>query len=56
MLTGADIVVAREEEPVQEVLAAMMEKGRSIAPVADESGALIGVVSRADVLAALVAE
>jgi CBS domain-containing protein len=56
MLTGADIVVAREEEPVQEVLADMIEKGRSIAPVADQSGMLIGVVSRADVLAALVEE
>jgi CBS domain-containing protein len=52
MLT--DIVVPREDAPIREVLAGVVEKRRKIAPVADREGRLAGVVDRVDLLAVLV--
>jgi CBS domain-containing protein len=52
MLT--DIVVAREDESIRDVLTAMMAKDRTIAPVVDQTDELVGIVYRTDVLDALV--
>ncbi len=53
-LMTRDIVVAREDEPVREVLARMLRQGKKIVPVVDERGALVGMVDRADLLRVLV--
>ncbi len=53
-LMTRDIVVAREDEPVREVLARMLQQGKKIVPVVDERGALVGMVDRADLLRVLV--
>ena len=52
MLT--DIVVARDDQPVRDVLEAMLRSGRKIVPVVDAEDRLVGVVDRADLLSALV--
>lgn len=53
-LMTRDIVVAREDEPVREVLGRMLRQGKKIVPVVDERGALVGMVDRADLLRVLV--
>ncbi len=49
-----DIVVAREDEPVRDVLAAMLRQGKKIVPIVNQAGELTGMVDRADLLRALV--
>jgi CBS domain-containing protein/PII-like signaling protein len=51
MLT--DIVVAREDEPIRDVLSAMLRGNRKIVPVVDGDGRLLGAVDRADLLSVL---
>jgi CBS domain-containing protein len=53
-LMTRDIVVAREDEPVREVLGRMLQQGKKIVPVVNERGALVGMVDRADLLRVLV--
>jgi CBS domain-containing protein len=49
-LMHTDIVVATESEPVSTVLAQMLEKGKKVVPVVDDTGHLVGIVDRADFL------
>jgi len=49
-----DIVIAREDEPVRDVLARMLHQGRKLVPVVNERGELVGMVDRADLLRVLV--
>lgn len=53
-LMQTDVVIAREEEPVREVLAKMLSQGKKLVPIVDEHGRLTGMVDRADVLRILV--
>jgi CBS domain-containing protein len=53
-LMQTDVVIAREEEPVREVLAKMLSRGKKLVPIVDENGRLTGMVDRADVLRILV--
>jgi CBS domain-containing protein len=49
-----DIVIAREDEPIRDVLAAMLQRGKKIVPVVNAAGELAGMVDRADLLRVLV--
>lgn len=49
-----DIPTAREDEPVRDVLAMMLAKGKKIVPIVNTVGELTGMVDRADLLRALV--
>jgi CBS-domain-containing membrane protein len=53
-LMQTDIVVAHEDEPVRDVLAAMLAGGRKVVPIVDEHDELTGLVDRADLLRVLV--
>lgn len=46
----ADVVPARPDDPVIEVARALVAAGASSAPVLDEGGALVGIVSEYDLL------
>lgn len=50
-----DIVVAREDEPIRDVLSAMLRGNRKIMPVVDSERRLLGAVDRADLLGVLAA-
>lgn len=52
MLTG--IVPAREEQPIRDVLADMLQSGRKIVPIVNAAGELSGIVDRADLLGVLI--
>ncbi|HZU11450.1 MAG TPA: DUF190 domain-containing protein [Chloroflexota bacterium] len=49
-----DAVIAAEDEPIREVLAAVIRNERQVVPVVDDSERLIGVVDRVDLLSVLV--
>ncbi len=48
-----DVIVAHEDEPIRDVLAAMLGRGRKIVPVVDHERRLTGMVDRADLLGVL---
>ncbi len=50
----ADIPTTREDEPVRDVLAMMLDRGKKIVPIVNAAGELTGMVDRADLLRALV--
>ncbi|HZU78125.1 MAG TPA: DUF190 domain-containing protein [Dehalococcoidia bacterium] len=52
-LMQTDVVTAREDEPVRDVLAAMLDKNKKLVPIVDEAGRLTGMVDRADLLRVL---
>lgn len=52
-IMSTDVVVAREDESIRDVLAAMLDKKRKIVPVIDRTGQLVGMVDRADLLGGL---
>jgi CBS-domain-containing membrane protein len=50
----ADVPTSREDEPVRDVLATMLAKGKKIVPIVNAGGVLTGMVDRADLLRALI--
>lgn len=53
---NTDIVVAGEDEPVRDVLAAMLQKEKKIVPIVNQASELTGMVDRADLLRVLAQE
>lgn len=52
-LMRTDVVIAREDQPVREVLAAMLQQQKKIVPIVNATGELVGMVDRADLLRVL---
>ncbi len=49
-----DVVIGREDEPVRDVLARMLQRGKKIVPIVNERDELVGMIDRADLLRVLV--